>query len=157
VARTKLQPKPAKLNDREIEVLTLAAGGKTSAEIARKLRLSKRTVDFHIDNARIKLRAATPWRPWSKARTIFWAARGPSWRDSREVPIPWGFLRRPIRTWAHMKLIRQIVLGDTDRVEKQQCGFSRHAGRSQSRMADGSFKVAQPRSGALNLMLSAPF
>jgi DNA-binding NarL/FixJ family response regulator len=59
VARTKLQPKPAKLNDREIEVLTLVARGKTSAEIARKLRLSKRTVDFHIDNARIKLRAAT--------------------------------------------------------------------------------------------------
>ena len=59
VARTKLQPKPAKLNDREIEVLTLVARGKTSAEIARKLRLSKRTVDFHIDNARIKLHAAT--------------------------------------------------------------------------------------------------
>ena len=59
VARTKLLPKPAKLNDREIEVLTLVARGKTSAEIARKLRLSKRTVDFHIDNARIKLRAAT--------------------------------------------------------------------------------------------------
>jgi DNA-binding CsgD family transcriptional regulator len=94
VARTKLQPKPAKLNDREIEVLTLAAGGKTSAEIARKLRLSKRTVDFHIDNARIKLRAAIKLcasRPWSKARTIFGAARGPSWRDSREVPIPWAF------------------------------------------------------------------
>ena len=59
VARTKLQPKPAKLNDREIEVLTLVARGKTSAEIARKLRLSKRTVDFHTDNARGKLGAAT--------------------------------------------------------------------------------------------------
>lgn len=59
VARTKLLPKPVKLNDREIEVLTLVARGKTSAEIARKLRLSKRTVDFHIDNARVKLRAAT--------------------------------------------------------------------------------------------------
>ena len=59
VARTKLLPKPAKLNDREIDVLTLVARGKTSAEIGRKLRLSKRTVDFHADNARIKLRAAT--------------------------------------------------------------------------------------------------
>ena len=59
VARTKLQAKPAMLNDREIEVLTLVARGKTSVEISRKLRLSKRTVDFHIDNARIKLRAAT--------------------------------------------------------------------------------------------------
>jgi DNA-binding CsgD family transcriptional regulator len=48
-----------KLNDREIEVLTWVSRGKTSVEIARKLRLSKRTVDFHADNARIKLRAAT--------------------------------------------------------------------------------------------------
>jgi DNA-binding NarL/FixJ family response regulator len=59
VARTKLSPKPPQLNEREIEALTWAARGKTSAEIARKLRLSKRTVDFHIDNARIKLRTAT--------------------------------------------------------------------------------------------------
>jgi hypothetical protein len=35
------------------------ARGKISTEIARKLRLSKRTIDFHTDNARIKLRAAT--------------------------------------------------------------------------------------------------
>jgi DNA-binding NarL/FixJ family response regulator len=59
VARTNLPPKPTKLNDREIKVLDLVARGKTSAEIASKLCLSKRTVDFHIDNARNKLRAAT--------------------------------------------------------------------------------------------------
>lgn len=59
VARTKLLPKVAKLNTREIEVLTWVSRGKTSFEIARKLRLAKRTVDFHIDNARIKLHAAT--------------------------------------------------------------------------------------------------
>ncbi|MFY9894658.1 MAG: response regulator transcription factor [Xanthobacteraceae bacterium] len=59
IARTKLSPKIVKLNDREIEVLTWISHGKTSAEIARKLRLSKRTVDFHVDNARIKLGAAT--------------------------------------------------------------------------------------------------
>jgi DNA-binding NarL/FixJ family response regulator len=59
VARTKLLPERAKLNEREIEVLTWVSRGKKSAEIARKLRLSKRTVDFHIDNARLKLRAAT--------------------------------------------------------------------------------------------------
>jgi DNA-binding CsgD family transcriptional regulator len=47
------------LNDREIEVLTWVARGKTSLQISRKLRLAKRTVDFHIDNARIKLRAST--------------------------------------------------------------------------------------------------
>jgi DNA-binding NarL/FixJ family response regulator len=59
VARTRLPRKHAKLNDREILVLTWVARGKTSAAIARKLRLAKRTVDFHIDNARIKLGAAT--------------------------------------------------------------------------------------------------
>jgi DNA-binding CsgD family transcriptional regulator len=59
IARTKLLSKLAKLSDRQIKVLTWVARGKTSAEIARKLRLSKRTVDFHVDNARIKLRAAT--------------------------------------------------------------------------------------------------
>ena len=59
VARSKMLPKIAKLNKREIEVLTWVSRGKKSLEIARKLRLSKRTVDFHIDNARIKLRAAT--------------------------------------------------------------------------------------------------
>ena len=59
VARTALLPKVVKLNDREIEVLTLAARGKTSAEIAQQLGVAKRTVDFHIDNARVKLRAET--------------------------------------------------------------------------------------------------
>lgn len=67
IARTKLLPKIAKLNDREIEVLTWVSRGNTSTEIARKLRLSKRTVDFHVDNARIKLRAATRTEAATKA------------------------------------------------------------------------------------------
>jgi DNA-binding NarL/FixJ family response regulator len=59
VARTRLGAKLVRLNDREIETLTWVARGKTSAEIARKLGVVKRTVDFHVDNARIKLGAAT--------------------------------------------------------------------------------------------------
>jgi len=59
VARSTLQLKIESLNKREMEVLTWVGRGKTSADIARRLRLSKRTVDFHIDNARSKLRAAT--------------------------------------------------------------------------------------------------
>jgi DNA-binding NarL/FixJ family response regulator len=59
VARTALWPKTIDLNDREIEVLTWVARGKTSAEIAQILGLTKRTVDFHTDNARTKLGAAT--------------------------------------------------------------------------------------------------
>ena len=59
VARTGLWPKSVALNDREVEVLTWVARGKTSAEIAQILGLTKRTVDFHTDNARGKLGAAT--------------------------------------------------------------------------------------------------
>jgi len=41
------------------EMLTLVARGKTSIEIAKLLGLSKRTIDFHLDNIRTKLGAAT--------------------------------------------------------------------------------------------------
>jgi DNA-binding NarL/FixJ family response regulator len=71
IARTARPAKGKILNAREIEVLTWVAQGKTSAQIARKLRLSKRTVDFHIDNARKKLGAATRTEAVIKA-----AARG---------------------------------------------------------------------------------
>ena len=47
------------LNERQIQILTLVALGNTSVQIGQKLRLSKRTVDFHVNNARIKLRAIT--------------------------------------------------------------------------------------------------
>jgi len=59
VARNEIWPKLANLSDREVEALTWAARGKTSAEIAQILNLSKRTVDFHIDKAREKLGVAT--------------------------------------------------------------------------------------------------
>jgi DNA-binding NarL/FixJ family response regulator len=57
--RTELTPTRPNLSDREIEVLALVARGKSSAAIAAKLGLVKRTVDFHVDNARIKLGAKT--------------------------------------------------------------------------------------------------
>jgi DNA-binding response OmpR family regulator len=59
VARSELWPKTIALNDREVEVLTWVARGKTSADIGQILGLTKRTIDFHIDNARAKLGAAT--------------------------------------------------------------------------------------------------
>jgi DNA-binding NarL/FixJ family response regulator len=67
VARMELWPKLVDLNDREVETLTWVARGKTSAEIAQILGLSKRTVDFHIDNARAKLGAATRTQAVMKA------------------------------------------------------------------------------------------
>jgi DNA-binding response OmpR family regulator len=69
VARNELWSKQVDLNDREVETLTWAARGKTSSEIAQILGLSKRTVDFHIDNAREKLGAATRVEAAIKAAT----------------------------------------------------------------------------------------
>jgi DNA-binding NarL/FixJ family response regulator len=59
VARNEIWPKLTVLNDREIETLTWVARGKTSEQIAKIIGLSKRTIDFHLDNARVKLGAAT--------------------------------------------------------------------------------------------------
>src|ERR1700689_4993263 len=50
VARIDVWVRDVQLNDREVEALTWVARGKTSVEIAQILALSKRTVDFHIDN-----------------------------------------------------------------------------------------------------------
>jgi DNA-binding response OmpR family regulator len=58
-ARHAVWPKLVQLNEREAETLTWAARGKTSAEIAVILGIAKRTVDFHIDNARDKLGVTT--------------------------------------------------------------------------------------------------
>jgi DNA-binding NarL/FixJ family response regulator len=69
VARTAIWPSTIDLNEREIEVLTWVARGKTSAEIAQILGLTKRTVDFHTDNARTKLGAATRTEAAIKAAT----------------------------------------------------------------------------------------
>jgi DNA-binding response OmpR family regulator len=69
VARNERWPKLADMTDREGEALTWAARGKTSTEIAMILGLSKRTVDFHIDNARIKLGATTRIEAAIKAAT----------------------------------------------------------------------------------------
>ena len=59
VARTEIWPQRIDLSERELEALTWSARGKTSDEIALILGLSKRTIDFHIDNARAKLGVAT--------------------------------------------------------------------------------------------------
>jgi DNA-binding response OmpR family regulator len=59
VAREEVWPREVDLSQRELDVLTWSARGKTSDEIAGILDLSKRTVDFHVDNARAKLGVAT--------------------------------------------------------------------------------------------------
>lgn len=47
-----------KLSSREVEVLRWTAEGKTSSEVSTILRISERTVNFHINNAVAKLHAA---------------------------------------------------------------------------------------------------
>lgn len=69
VSRSAIWPDKVDLNQREIETLSWAARGKTSAEIAEILGLSKRTVDFHIDNAREKLGVPTRIQAAVKAAT----------------------------------------------------------------------------------------
>jgi DNA-binding response OmpR family regulator len=69
VARTALWPKQVGLREREVETLTWAARGKTFWEIGEILGLSKRTVEFHLENARMKLGVATRTQALIKATT----------------------------------------------------------------------------------------
>jgi DNA-binding response OmpR family regulator len=59
VVRTPISRREIDLSDREAETLTWSARGKTSDEIAQIIGVSRRTVDFHLDNARSKLGVAT--------------------------------------------------------------------------------------------------
>jgi LuxR family quorum-sensing system transcriptional regulator CciR len=43
-----LEPQPARLSPRQLDCLTRIAAGETSAEIAKALGISKRTVDHYI-------------------------------------------------------------------------------------------------------------
>ena len=49
----------APLTLRETQCLAWAARGKTMADTAQILGIAKRTVEFHLDNARAKLDALT--------------------------------------------------------------------------------------------------
>jgi DNA-binding NarL/FixJ family response regulator len=60
---------PRNLKEIEIEVLTEVARGKKSREIAHRLHLSKRMVDYHVGNAQTKLRAETRTEAVIKAAT----------------------------------------------------------------------------------------
>jgi DNA-binding response OmpR family regulator len=67
VARSTIWPKHVGLREREVEALTWAARGKTFWEIGEILGLSKRTVEFHLENARRKLGVATRTQALIKA------------------------------------------------------------------------------------------
>jgi len=67
VARGGIWPGQINLGEREREVLTWSARGKTFAEIAEILSLSPRTIEFHLDNARKKLGVRTRTQALIKA------------------------------------------------------------------------------------------
>lgn len=69
VARSTVWPKRVGLREREVETLTWAARGKTFGEIGEILGLSKRTVEFHLENARRKLGVPTRTQALIKAAT----------------------------------------------------------------------------------------
>ena len=76
IVKTRLGPvgrlgrTPPVLTRREIEMLTWAARGKSSTDIAAFVGLSDRTVDFHIENASKKLGVATRVQAVLKATTL---------------------------------------------------------------------------------------
>ncbi len=58
---------PPHLTKRENEILQLAALGLTSKEIAMKIDIAPRTVERHIENSRLKMRARNRVHMISKA------------------------------------------------------------------------------------------
>ena len=59
VARQAVWPQEVALSARETEILQWSAKGKTRDEIAEILLISRRTVEYHLENARIKLAVPT--------------------------------------------------------------------------------------------------
>ena len=60
------------LSDRELAVLRLVAEGKTNKEIARALKVTERTVEFHVSNLLRKLGVASRVEAavWAKAQRL---------------------------------------------------------------------------------------
>src|SRR3954470_20941208 len=69
-SRPRTAPMPLILNDREREVLGLAAAGHTNSTIAGMLAISDRTVVFHLRKAREKLGAANSLHAVFKALSM---------------------------------------------------------------------------------------
>ncbi|HEX7852216.1 MAG TPA: helix-turn-helix transcriptional regulator [Sphingobium sp.] len=57
MSATALQEAEVSLTTRELEVLALVAAGLSAKEIAQRIAIAPRTVERHIDNARLKLHA----------------------------------------------------------------------------------------------------
>jgi DNA-binding CsgD family transcriptional regulator len=69
--RTVLSPKDtealSRLTDREREILKLIFEGRCSSEVAETLSVSKRTVDFHLARAYVKLGVSNRFQAFRRA------------------------------------------------------------------------------------------
>ncbi len=63
-------PEPAKLTRREIEILSLIVEGHSSKQVAELLYVSKRTVDFHLDNIYEKLQVTNRMQALQRATRL---------------------------------------------------------------------------------------
>lgn len=57
----------SRLNDREQEILRLIFEGRCSSEVAQTLCVSKRTVDFHLAKAYVKLGVSNRFQAFKRA------------------------------------------------------------------------------------------
>ncbi|MCE5197808.1 MAG: helix-turn-helix transcriptional regulator [Armatimonadota bacterium] len=55
------------LTDREREILKLIFDGRCSSEVAQTLKVSKRTVDFHLARAYVKLGVSNRFQAYKRA------------------------------------------------------------------------------------------
>lgn len=70
----------ADLTTREMEVLQLVIEGKTNKAIANQIYISKKTVEFHLDNIYSKIGVR------SRLMATVWALKQGIGRETREVP-----------------------------------------------------------------------
>ena len=61
---------PIQLTKREIEILSLIIEGYSSKKVAEMLFISKRTVDFHLDNIYQKLQVTNRLQAIQRARKL---------------------------------------------------------------------------------------
>lgn len=68
------------LTNRELEILQLVIAGKTNKAIASEIYISKKTVEFHLDNIYSKIGAR------SRLMASVWALHQGIEAETREIP-----------------------------------------------------------------------
>jgi len=68
------------LTPRELEIIQLVIAGRTNKAIANEIRISEKTVEFHLDHIYTKIGAR------SRLMAGIWAMRRGIERETREIP-----------------------------------------------------------------------